>query len=157
MHISPKTAYAAASKIDLSGVRTTLVALGRPAPLADKCIELYRQFMSLHALYPDLRLVPPQAADEAWHIHLDMPTYADDCIALFGHVAEHLVPPEGAEEPEDADAWEVTQQLFARHFDVDLSTEAASPCIVNKSSPCIINRASPCIINHGETDSATTH
>jgi hypothetical protein len=50
----------------------------------------YRQFLKLAAKYPDVPVVPSEAVDEFWHMHiLDTQRYGSDCEAIFGHMLHH--------------------------------------------------------------------
>jgi hypothetical protein len=50
----------------------------------------YRQFLKLAAKYPDMPVVPSEAVDEFWHMHiLDTQRYGSDCEAIFGHMLHH--------------------------------------------------------------------
>src|SRR5690348_6082207 len=50
----------------------------------------YRQFLKLIAKYPDAPVVPSQAVDEFWHMHiLDTQRYGVDCERIFGYMVHH--------------------------------------------------------------------
>ncbi|MGN6319461.1 glycine-rich domain-containing protein [Trinickia sp.] len=66
----------------------------------------YRQFLKLAAKYPDAPIVPSEAVDEFWHMHiLDTQRYGADCERIFGYMIHHD-PYSGIEGGEDE----------ARHF-----------------------------------------
>ena len=50
----------------------------------------YRQFLKLIAKYPDVPVVPSEAVDEFWHMHiLDTQRYGSDCERIFGYMVHH--------------------------------------------------------------------
>lgn len=50
----------------------------------------YRQFLKLIAKYPDVPVVPSEAVDAFWHMHiLDTQRYGSDCERIFGHMVHH--------------------------------------------------------------------
>ena len=50
----------------------------------------YRQFLKLTAKYPDVPVVPSEAVDEFWHMHiLDTQRYGSDCERIFGYMVHH--------------------------------------------------------------------
>src|SRR5260370_36796533 len=61
----------------------------------------YRQFLKLSAKFPAVPVVPNEAVDEFWHLHiLDTQRYAADCERIFGHMLHHD-PYVGIDGPED--------------------------------------------------------
>jgi hypothetical protein len=80
----------------------------------------YRQFLKLAAKYPDVPVVPGEAVDEFWHMHiLDTRRYAADCERIFGHILHHD-PYMGIDGPEDEvrlqKAAERSHALYVREF-----------------------------------------
>lgn len=105
----------------LSHIREHLVGHGATEAAATESIILYAQFLDLIAQYPGETLCPPWAADEAWHIHLEMDTYSDDCLRVCGRLLGH--DPDAFGTPAFQAAWGRTRDLFRHHFAVDLTAD----------------------------------
>ncbi|MET0334549.1 MAG: hypothetical protein ABW190_09790 [Rhizobacter sp.] len=87
---------------------------------ADRMEIAYKQYLTLHAKYPELTLAPDQDVDRFWHLHiLDTRKYAADCEAVFGYFLHHY-PYLGLRGEDDAkllqSSFEKTQELYAREF-----------------------------------------
>jgi hypothetical protein len=90
----------------------------------------YRQFLKLAAKYPEAPVVPNEAVDEFWHMHiLDTQRYASDCERIFGYIVHHD-PYLGIDGEEDEarllGAAKRSDTLFAREFG---ATAQAAYCI----------------------------
>lgn len=95
---------------------------------ADSAAQQYRQFLKIIAMYPKKSIVPTKLIDEVWHTHiLDTAKYAEDCQEIFGYFLHHF-PYLGMRGSEDVEEWMAahaeTRDLFARHFNVVLSSNA---------------------------------
>lgn len=91
----------------------------------------YRQFLKIIAKYPDAPVVPSEAVDEFWHMHiLDTQRYGADCERIFGYMVHHD-PYIGIDGPQDearlADAARSSHALFMREFGT--AAEAPAYCI----------------------------
>ncbi len=102
----------------LSRIRERLVAQGATEASAGEAIDLYAKFLDLAAAHPGETLCPPAAADEAWHVHLEMDTYADDCLKVCGRILGHDATAFGTSEFRAA--WVRTRELFRQHFGTNL-------------------------------------
>jgi hypothetical protein len=102
----------------------------------EAAVRTYRQFLTLHAQYPERTLVPNELIDLVWHYHiLDTRKYAEDCDRIFGCFLHH--DPYfgiGSDESYEANqrAWSETQALWEATFGEPL-LGAANPC---KSTDC---------------------
>src|SRR5579859_2899787 len=100
---------------------------------ADADVELYRCFLKLCLLHPDVTVVPTRRIDHVWHTHmLDTSKYRADCDHVFGRFLDHF-PYAGLRGEDDRRAWRAdfagTRRLFRENFGVDIGTEpAASAC-----------------------------
>lgn len=102
---------------------------------ADADVELYRCFLKLCLLYPDVTMVPTTSIDHVWHTHmLDTSKYRADCNHVFGRFLDHF-PYAGLRGEEDRHAWQQAftriRHLFCQHFGVDLGDLAASVCRIH--------------------------
>lgn len=111
---------------------------------ADEDVVLYRCFLKLCALVPDLSLVPTEAIDRVWHAHLlDTAKYRADCRYALGRFVDHF-PYAGLRGDADEITWHAdfarTRQLFAKHFGVELGdTPTASVChLHDNGSDCCV-------------------
>lgn len=89
---------------------------------------LYRQYLILALLYPELSLPPSRFIDDFWHQHqLDNAKFRLDCLWIFGGFFDHF-PYFGIRSDDDAAnlqmAYAITQNLFASLFGV---TELSAP------------------------------
>ncbi len=100
---------------------------------ADHAVTLYRGFLKLCVLYPDVSLVPTRQLDHVWHTHLlDNAKYRADCFWVFGRFVDHF-PYAGLCGEQDQRAWAEdfaqTRRLFQENFGTDIGAErAASVC-----------------------------
>jgi hypothetical protein len=80
----------------------------------------YRQFLKLIAKYPDAPVVPSQAVDEFWHMHiLDTQRYGADCARIFGYMVHHdpyLGIDGGEHEDERHELASASEALMVREF-----------------------------------------
>jgi hypothetical protein len=113
----------AIDKLDFERIKRKLMHRHRGA-LTEEAIEQaeagYRQFLKLAAKYPDVPVVPSEAVDEFWHMHiLDTQRYAADCERIFGYMIHHD-PYLGIDGPEDEarllEAAKHSNALFEREF-----------------------------------------
>ena len=101
----------------------------------DADVALYRCFLKLCLLYPDVTMVPTSSIDHVWHTHmLDTSKYRTDCDHVFGHFLDHF-PYAGLRGEQDRRAWQQafvqTRHLFLQHFGVELGSLAASVCRIH--------------------------
>ncbi len=90
-----------------------------PASLAAQAVQLYKDFLWLHSMFPKEEIVPTRDIDECWHLHiLNTKRYAKDCEALFGGFFHHQPA-----DLEDADSlaalvplFKNTQTLYEKEF-----------------------------------------
>ncbi|MCA8908422.1 MAG: hypothetical protein KDA49_16930 [Rhodospirillaceae bacterium] len=155
-YVNPKEALAATTQIDLSDVSSALCAKGFSRLDAEFSVIQYQQLLALHALYPTLMLVPPKAADEALHIHLENGRFEQDCLKLFGSVPQHTT--EWWAEQMLPESWELTRDLYRQHFGVELSKASAAGCGI---APADMNGPAGCGIAPadmtGPPNGVTTH
>jgi hypothetical protein len=102
---------------------------------ADQEVFLYRCFLKLCQLHPDVTIVPTRRIDHVWHTHmLDTSKYRADCADVFGHYLDHF-PYAGLRGDDDRRTWREafaqTRQLFRQHFGVELGTSPASVCRIH--------------------------
>ena len=108
--------------LDFSLVKQKLmVKQNWEAELCDRVEGLYRQFLALHATYPETMLVPSPSLDEFWHRHiLDTQKYAEDCEFVFGRFLHHAPSTGTSEERETMnEKFTETIELFRFHFGSD--------------------------------------
>lgn len=81
----------------------------------DRSVRMYRKFLALLLMYPDMMFAPPsQDADEAWHNHiLFTKKYHADCNALFGSYRHHT--PMDGENPEMGTADVNIREMWKKH------------------------------------------
>lgn len=81
--------------LDLSYIVQAMCASHYPLPRwvkddAEKCCQLYKNFLLLHKKHEGESLVPTREIDEFWHNHiLYTKQYFADCKAIFGHYLHH--------------------------------------------------------------------
>jgi len=115
------TAEVAVFPIDLEPVKFCLIKKKKwSLSKADKVGDLYIKFLKLIEIYPDKSIVPTEAIDEMWHMHiLDTRKYQADCQKLFGRFIHHF-PYYGVRNSDDESAmkesFEETVILFEKHF-----------------------------------------
>ncbi|RVU30890.1 hypothetical protein EOE65_07690 [Neptunomonas marina] len=118
-------------KLDLSNiVKKVQEKTGMSERLVKRAESLYRQFLILHAKYPNNIIVPPHLADEMWHEHiLSSRNYVDACNNLFGEYLHHHT-----DDTADvlSQGWKSSKELYASEFGVDLLElrQVASLCRV---------------------------
>lgn len=125
---------AKADLLNLEGVKRKLF-LENPNYWTKENLErvekLYRNFLTLHALYPNETLVPTKEIDEFWHQHiLDTKNYFQDCVHMFGEYLHHD-PYFGINSKEDKlhnkECFQWTCILWKQVFNEPLIGEA-NPC-----------------------------
>lgn len=110
---------------------------------ADADVALYRCFLKLCLLYPEVTVVPTTRIDHVWHTHmLDTSKYRADCDHIFGRFLDHF-PYAGLRGEADRRAWHEdfrrTRRLFSEHFGVELDALAASVCRIHgDGSDCCV-------------------
>ncbi|WP_051340839.1 glycine-rich domain-containing protein [Azospirillum halopraeferens] len=131
MAIMDYNAQAASERVatmDFTFLARRLETIGETAETSAEAVSLYRQFLQLHAENPQQPLVPPQAADRAWHEHiLYTRRYDADMKALFGHSVHHVPDVEDASTYEAAVAF--TREAFKGRFGVDMKAGDFAMCI----------------------------
>jgi hypothetical protein len=105
----------------------------------------YRQFLKMAAKYPDMPVVPSEAVDEFWHMHiLDTQRYATDCERIFGYMLHHD-PYVGIEGPEDEARLfamaAVSNALAAQEFGSQKEQAAYCALKASEGSPAYCARA----------------
>ncbi len=85
--------------------------------------ELYKNFLLLIKMHPDLYLVPTRDIDEWWHAHiLYTQRYTNDCMKIYGHYLHH----EPASPTEDTgkliEGFAKTKELYLALFNQPLVT-----------------------------------
>lgn len=127
--------------LNLVRVERDLAKRGMTAAAAAEAVALYRQFLELVQLNPDLALCPPSAADLAWHAHmLRSAEYRADCIALIGAPIDHDGDAFGT--AEFRAAWATTRRLWKERYGVDL-VEDPDARDVNSLAPASCLRPLP--------------
>ena len=124
----------AIDELDFERIKAKLLHRHRGAMTSeavDRAEAGYRQFLKLAAKYPDVPVVPSEAVDEFWHMHiLDTQRYAADCQRIFGYIVHHD-PYTGIDGPADEarhlEAVERSNALRAREFGD--AAEAPAYCI----------------------------
>jgi hypothetical protein len=117
----------------------------------------YRQFLKLAAKYPDFPVVPSEAVDEFWHMHiLDTQRYAADCARIFGYIVHHD-PYMGIDGPEDEvrllEAAERSNALWAQEF----GDAAAASAYCIRSTEAASSSAAYCIRSAGAASSSAAY
>jgi hypothetical protein len=115
--------WRAIDELDFERIKSKLLHRHRGAMTSEDVAHAeagYRQFLKLAAKYPDAPVVPNEAVDEFWHMHiLDTQRYAADCERIFGYIVHHN-PYMGIDGKEDEarllEAAERSDAIFAREF-----------------------------------------
>lgn len=100
---------------------------------ANRCERLYKMFLKLNILYPEVSVVPTKEIDDMWHANiLDTRKYHADCQKVFGFYFHHF-PYFGLRGEEDkaslSHAFDITKSLFTQHFGEDLTrAEGEATC-----------------------------
>lgn len=99
---------------------------------ADRVEKLYRMFLKLHILCPNVVIIPTQDIDDMWHGHiLDTKKYHRECDSIFGHYLHHF-PYLGLRGEQDArnlqELFDKTVELFRKHFDENPQMVDCSGC-----------------------------
>jgi hypothetical protein len=94
-------------------------------------INLYKMFLCLHFLFPDIELAPTPEIDRLWHTHILLNTakYIHDCQQLYGYTLHHYSAVGDKLEmiPQHQQlAFDVTKTLFAEIFGVDILQNCGS-------------------------------
>lgn len=106
------------ARVDLTAVMAHVAAdTGLQGADLARAEQLYRQFLTLKARYPQLSLVPPKLVDTVWHTHITFTRqYFADCDLLFGEYLHHTPDLVGAEASFEA----VTVPAYQAEFGVNL-------------------------------------
>ena len=83
-----------------------------PPATAAKCLRVYEMFIEFVREHPNKMIAPPFAADMAWHEHLEMESYARDCVELCGREIVHNA--DLFDTKEFWEAWEFSRELFGK-------------------------------------------
>lgn len=115
------------NQLDLNYVIQAMCDESYPLPrwtneMAERCSKLYKNFLLLQRLYPEVPLVPTREIDEFWHNHiLYTREYHHDCLSIFGHYLHHS-PTKPDEDPLALiDAFKRTKDLYFDTFNEQLS------------------------------------
>ncbi len=106
------------NKLDLQPVAKKLMSFnnghGWTTQQTELAISLYKMFLCLHFLFPNIELVPTQEIDEVWHTHILLNTYQyiQDCQKLFGYILHHYSPVDETSSPYQQTVKEVTKLLL---------------------------------------------
>lgn len=128
-------------RLDLEPVKFCLIKKkGWSLAKADKVSDLYLKFLMLIALYPDKSIVPTEAIDEMWHMHiLDTRKYYDDCKNIFGTFIHHF-PYYGVRDMDDETSmrisFEETLRLFEKHFGKKPYINGMSSDMIGQPASC---------------------
>lgn len=104
--------------LDLTYLADAMSSENYPLPRWERdealhCLQIYKNFLWLHKLYPQVSLVPTKEIDECWHNHiLYTRNYARDCEQLFGHYFHHLPAIPGENDNELASHYSQTKELY---------------------------------------------
>src|SRR3989344_486002 len=135
----PKTPIQKIDELDLSMIKMKLClpiedeGKGWSLDRANRCERLYKMFLKLNILYPEVSVVPTKEIDDMWHAHiLDTRKYHADCQKVFGFYFHHF-PYFGLRGEEDkaslSHAFDITKSLFTQHFGEDLTrAEGEATC-----------------------------
>ncbi len=98
-------------------------------------ISIYKMFLCLHFLFPDIELVPTKEIDEVWHTHILLNTYQyiQDCQELYGYIFHHYSPVEETVQVQQQhykEASAITQVLFEKFFGVSVLEDSKYQCAV---------------------------
>lgn len=89
------TFFSKLNQLDLQLVAQKLMSFnngnGWTVQKSESAINLYKMFLCLHFLFPDIELVPTKEIDEVWHTHILLNTYKyiQDCQELYGYIFHH--------------------------------------------------------------------
>jgi hypothetical protein len=124
------------NKLDLHPVAKKLIfcdnATGRTLQQTEYAISLYKMFLCLHFLFPDIELVPTKEIDEVWHTHILLNTYKyiQDCQDLYGYIFHHYSPVNETLEfkyQHYKKAIVITKYLFEKLFGVSVLEDSKYP------------------------------
>jgi hypothetical protein len=112
------------ASIDLSAVMAHVAAdTGFTGADLQRAEQLYRQFLTLKARYPEVCFVPPKLVDEVWHTHITFTRqYFADCDLLFGEYLHHTPDLANSEQGFET----VTVPAYATEFGVNLKAYGAN-------------------------------
>ncbi|CAN7614135.1 hypothetical protein LJR230_004442 [Trinickia sp. LjRoot230] len=138
-HKDVATMWQAIDELDFERIKAKLVHRNHGVLTIDDAARAetgYRQFLKLAAKYPDLPVVPTEAVDEFWHMHiLDTQRYASDCERIFGYMIHHdpyLGIDGGEDEVRQLELSAASHALAAREFgDASAAAPSAAFCVTS--------------------------
>ena len=84
---------------------------------AEEAVRKYKNFLLLHLLYQDFKVVPTRAIDLVWHEHiLHTQKYMADCNQIFGAYFHHTPTERPEEEGVDHSDFIETARLYEKQF-----------------------------------------
>ena len=85
---------------------------------AEETVRKYKNFLTLHLLYPEFKVVPTRAIDVVWHEHiLHTQKYTEDCRKIFGDYFHHHPTEDKKTESELHDSnYIMTARLYEKQF-----------------------------------------
>lgn len=108
--------------LDLSYLIDTMCASHYPLPRwtredAEKCCQLYKNFLYLQKKHAGEVLVPTREIDEFWHNHiLYTKKYFEDCQSIFGYYLHHMPASPKEEMVQLAEDFLRTKQYYLAEF-----------------------------------------
>jgi hypothetical protein len=122
MTVSLNQARTYLQQLDLTYLADAMCAESYPLPRwsrqdAVHGLQLYKDFLWLQKIHPDVNLVPTREIDECWHNHiLYTKHYAHDCLHIFGHFLHHEPAVPGEDDAALAQFYLKTKALFLEEF-----------------------------------------
>lgn len=119
-------------QLDLSYIVDAMCAPHYPLPrwtLADanRCCQLYKNFLFLFKKHLPISLVPTREIDEFWHNHiLYTQQYFQDCERIFGHYLHHAPALPGDHPQQLVNDFQMTKRLYFDEFKQPLILERDS-------------------------------
>lgn len=103
--------------VDFQYIEKRLIKKHRWSPAdAKEGIRKYKNFLTLRALHPELKIVPTYGIDQIWHEHiLHTEKYVEDCNRMFGEYFHHH-PSEEDEKEDSSQHFIETARLYERQF-----------------------------------------
>jgi hypothetical protein len=116
-------------RLDLNYIAELMCSEQYPLPRwtyedAQRCCQLYKNFLFLIKKHLPLSLVPTREIDEFWHNHiLYTRNYLRDCEQLFGHYLHHEPATTGENPAQLIKNFVLTKQLYWEEFKEPLVLE----------------------------------
>ena len=126
-HISFEIAKIYIEQLDLYYIIDTMCSASYPLPRwtvkeAEKCCQLYKNFLLLQKKYLGAPLVPTREIDEFWHNHiLYTEQYTKDCLNIFGQYLHHQPASLTHDLTALAKDYMITKKLYLEEFNVEMS------------------------------------